>query len=198
MKRPKIPMIGGLFVLFLLVMALLYFSDDGVRDTVITLRPTASTSPTPAPLLFEGLTGGEIVALQLSDPHSQLRLTLEYTNTGWQALEYADQTVSQQDISYILTTLANLPYQRSFAIENTTSLGQYGFFPNGQYLFRIQFITMDGNSHIIAVGNPSSDHLTPTPNQAFYALVDEVPQMYLVNASAIYYLIDKMSNPPLE
>lgn len=197
MKPPKIPMIGILMILFLLMGALLYFTDGEGRDTVLTFDPTPAT-PTPDPVIFPALTGGEITAVQLIDPHSRTRLTLEYTDAGWYALEYPDRTLSQQEVAYILTTIANLPYQRAFSVDTNSSLEQYGFFANGQYLFGIQFLMMDGSGHVIAVGNPSSDHKTPTPNQAFYALVDDVPQMYLVSAPAIYYLIGKMTEPPLE
>jgi hypothetical protein len=202
MKFPRIPMIGILFILFILMGALLYFSDNDGRDTtVLTVNSTPATA-TPAPVIFSDLTGGEITAIQLIDPHSRMRLTLEYGNEGWYALEYPDRTVNQQEIAYILTTIANLPYQRTFSIDTNTSLEQYGFFANGQYLFGIQFITIDAtgqvSTHVIAIGNPSSDHKTPTPNQSFYALVDDVPQMYLVSAPAIYYLIGKMTDPPLE
>lgn len=196
MKRYKLSMLHVLFVVFILMGALLYFSDNKQNNPLGTVITTPS--PTPQQVVFSGLTGGEITAIQLFDPNSRTRLTLEYTNTGWQALEYPNEVISQQEISYILTTLANLPYQRSFPVDATSQLGQYGFYANGQYLFGVQFITMDGNGHVLAIGNPASDHMTPTPNQAFYALVDDLPEMYLVSAPAVYYLIDKMTNPPLE
>lgn len=82
-----------------------------------------------------------------------------------------------------------MPYRRAIEIADDTDLEQYGFRPKGD--FYIQFTTIDGEQHVIAIGEPTFD--SPT----FYTLVDDRLFIYVVESAPVNYLVQQFLNPPV-
>ena len=91
--------------------------------------------------------------------------------------------------SAIARTFALLPYGRSINIVADTDLSAYGFTETPHLLFQI--ILVDGGGHVIAVGG-----LTPD-GSAYYALVDERDEIFLLERGPVDFLDGYIQSPPL-
>ncbi len=196
-RRFRLPGLLLLIVAFIGMGALLLLDNDNRSNSNAPLLVIPTRPPVISEDLFPDVLPSEINAIRLTDPNARQTLTLERLDDGWVALEYPGQAVDSEVIGGILRTLADLPYQRLFDVPTGASLEQYGFFSDGRYFFSIQFLTIYEEPHIVAIGGPVSDINTPTPNQAFYALVDDLPGMYLIPAGPVFFLVEQLLNPPL-
>jgi len=50
---------------------------------------------------------------------------------------------------------------------------------------------MDGSGHVIAIGGLTANEVT------YYALIDNLPRVFLLSRGAIEYLRQQLTNPPL-
>ena len=140
--------------------------------------------------LFPDLRVLDITAIQLLDPVSDNTFTIARSSiTGqWTAVD-REGTLDPDEATAMARAVIFIAYNNSFEIEEDTNLEQYGFRPEGE--FYIQFTTIDGGQHVIAIGEPTFD--SPT----FYTLIDDRQIIYLVNRVAIDYLVQQFLNPPI-
>lgn len=155
-------------------------------------RQAAQPTPFPTPHLFRVFPDLEVLqiqAVQLAAPGFGRTFTMSRAEDGtWQGVGM-DGTLDTQMATAIARTLALLPYRQRFDIDDNTDLRQFGFRPTGDLL--IQFITVFGDEHVVAIGEPSFEGPT------FYALVDDRPQVYLLDRAPIDFLVDLYLEPPL-
>lgn len=155
-------------------------------------RQAAQPTPFPTPHLdrvFPELEVLAIQAVQLSVPGMERTLTLSRAEDGtWQPVGI-EGVLDSQAATAIARTLALLPYSQSFDIDDDTDLSQFGFRPSGDFF--IQFITVFGDEHIVAVGEPSFEGPT------YYALVDDRPVIYLLERGPVDFLVNHYMNPPV-
>lgn len=88
----------------------------------------------------------------------------------------------------IARTIVLLPYTRVLPLPEDADMQLYGFSPNG--LLFIQVVRADGTGHVIAVGT-----LTPD-RSSYYVLVDDQPNVYVVERPAVDYLVTQLRTPP--
>ncbi len=190
----------GLFILlaifFGLVMMLLIQDQSLQNPTPVSLPVNQPTNqPLEAPVVYERvfpeLETLQITAIRMENPLSGETLTLarDFDSYEWTA-PGMNGTLDLQAASNIARTIAILPYRRSFEVDENTDLTQYGFRPNGEFF--IQFITSDGEEHVVAIGEPTFE--SPT----FYALIDDRKQIYLIERAPIDFLVDYFLQPPIE
>jgi hypothetical protein len=180
-------LLGG----FVGMVALLVLSG---QQEDIPFLPTAPPA-TSIPQVYETIEFGDINAVRLEDPNSDRAITYVLADDGqWVSPELAGQTLDQAEIRLLLRTLDVLPYERRFPLDDDADLTQYGFQQLSAFMF-VQFVTVDDSEHFLIIGDPI-DPTAETP--IFYALVDDRPDVYLIDGGAVFYLVDKLLNPPLD
>jgi hypothetical protein len=171
-KSFRISGLAVLVVAFVGMGLLLFF--DNTRPNTNPLNLPIPPTRSPDVDLYPNVSPSDIIAFRLIDPNSRATLTVERLDNDWVALEYPNEYFDSESLGAILQTIANFPFQRVFNPADGESLEQ----------------------HIIAVGNPVTDLNTPNPNQAFYALVDDLAGIYIVPAGAVFFLTGQLNNPP--
>ena len=185
-------MIGFVALLIGFVVMAVLVVVSGERDSLPFL-PTAAPA-TPVPQVFSTVNYDDIGAVRLEDPNSGRAITYALGQDGrWSSPDLAGQSLDQDEIRLMLRTIDVLPYERSFDIEEDTDLTQYGFQANTSYFF-VQFVTVDDEDHFVVIGNPVDPDINPP---TFYALIDNRPEVYLIEGGPIFFLVDKLLNPPL-
>lgn len=174
---------SGMIILVLLFGGLAVF-------TLIQGKPAPEpplTPITPFFRVFPDLAVLDIAAIRLRSPETGKTFTLARQVDGsWQAPE-STGTLDDSAAAAIARTMVLLPYV------NTTVLGSdlttYGFQPEGVLSLEIGLV--NNQSHVVAVG-----YRTPT-NDGYYALVDDRPELYILDRAAIDYLIKELRDPPV-
>lgn len=129
----------------------------------------------------------DIQAIQLRTPDGNRSFTISRAEDGTWTAPGAEGTLNAEAASNIARSIVLMPYQRT--VQASGNLTEYGF-QNGGILF-IQALLANGEEHIVAVGG-----LTAT-GDTYYTLVDERPEVYLVERGAIDYLINYLLTPPV-
>jgi hypothetical protein len=167
---------------------------------VITyLQNQSATAPTPIPTQarFESFIGHDlnmtvldIQAIRLRDPQSGTSFVISRDSAGnWTAPD-SEGSLDIDAASNIAKTVVLMPYKQTVALEMNSDLSQYGFQPNASLLVDVVLgNTSDG--HVIAVGSLSPDQLQ------YYVLVDDKPEVFLIERGAVDYLRSQLTKPPL-
>lgn len=139
--------------------------------------------------VYPDIAVSDIQAIRLRDPATNETFSISRTADGnWSSTDQAGQ-VDANAASVLEKTIVLLPYQRTLPITASTQMDEYGFQPNGQ-LF-VEIVLNDNSGHVVAIGG-----LTTT-GRNYYALVDERPEIYLLERGAVDYLIATYRNPPI-
>ncbi len=173
----------GLGVLFIALLTLTVLQNTQMQN-----RQNAEDIETL--LVFPNLTLENLQAVRLNDIREGREIILvKYPDNSWglpntESGQY-DPTFAQN----VPRTIILLPYQR--IIENPSELEwtNYGLIPTP--LFQIEFFTLEGESHVVAVGNRAPS------NAVYYALVDEREDVYLIDRAPIDYLLAQIIRPPI-
>lgn len=174
-----------LLVLVLLLMALIAVAAFQTQQ----MTPSESTPSVNYLRVFPELAVLDIDALRLHDPVSGATFDLARGAEGaWISTSHVGE-VDAEAASNIARTLVLLPYSRTIPLPETFDLRDYGFAPNGTLM--IQVLTAAGDAHAVAIGG-----LAPSA-AAYYALIDEQPDLYVLERPAVDYLITQLRNPPV-
>lgn len=179
----------------LLILAIVFVALIGVlflQERMLSESAEPTLPPQPTAMLervFPDLELSRIAAIRMIVPDTGRELTIARAESGEWVAPALEGTFDQEAATLIGRTIVLLPYRRSFAIDDTTDLTQYGFDPNGDIW--LQFFTVDNEEHVVAIGDPAFD--SPT----FYALVDDRPAVFLVERPAIDFLLQYFVNPPM-
>ncbi|PJF40873.1 MAG: hypothetical protein D6737_08280 [Chloroflexi bacterium] len=172
----------GLAVLFVIlsVVAILQSQNPNNEGT---------TPPTPNirfQRVFPNLTVLEITAIQLELPASGQRFTMRRGSDGlWENVEN-NAVLGREQATDIAQTIVLLPYQESVPINEQTNLDDFGFDKPPRLL--IQALLNNSENHIVAIGD-----LTTTQRQ-YYAIVDEIELIYLLERGPIEFLINQVES----
>jgi hypothetical protein len=168
--------------------------------TVVIQNPPANPSTPPLPaqeqlsavyerLVFPDIALVDIQAVRLQNPSGEINFTINRTTDGsWTAPDLAG-TLDIDSANNIARTIVLLPALRTLPITDDTDLRQYGFDPVG-FMF-INVLMVDGSAHSVAVG---AINLAET---AYYALVDERDELYVIERAAVDFLITQLRSPPV-
>jgi hypothetical protein len=194
-RRRGFPLLPVLLVLFaaLAALALLQGSQPPAAlppAPTVTVSPALSPVPTGTLLrVFPDLAVRDMQAIRLQDTVNDRSFTLSRAADGtWTAPE-ADGTLDTEAASAIARTFALLPYARSINIVSDTDLSAYGFSETPRLLFQI--VLTDGSGHVIAVGDLTAD------GSAYFGLVDERDEIYLLERGPVDFLSGYIQFPPL-
>lgn len=194
-RRRALPLLPALLAVFAALVALVLLQGGqpppAPPDTP-TATATLAVSPVPTGTLlrvFPELAVRDIQAIRLEDAAAGQSLTLSRGPDGQWAAPDAAGTLNAEAASAIARTFALLPYGRSVNLAPDTDLSAYGFTETPRLLFQI--VLTDGSGHAIAVGS-----LTPG-GSAYFALVDERDEIYLLERGPVDFLDGYIQSPPL-
>jgi hypothetical protein len=181
--RRNIVILAMVFAILLIITVL--------QNEQIVFSPGA---PTPFPTgvyrrVFPEMAVLDIQAIRLENPVSGVTFTISRASDGtWTAPE-SEQTLDTDVATMIAQTMVLLPYEGTVTLTEDSELVTYGFQTQPRLL--VQVLMSNGDAHIVAVGEV-------TPSQAaFYALVDERDEVYLLDGRAVAYLLTTLESPPL-
>lgn len=141
-------------------------------------------------LVFTDFETADIQAIRLQSPNGERSFTIARAADGISWIAPENEGVLDQNIANgIATTMILLPSFRAIPITDEINLVDYGFNPAG-YMF-ITVLLVDGTSHIVAIGGMN------IMETAYYALVDERPEIYVVERAAIAFLIAQLVETPI-
>jgi hypothetical protein len=132
----------------------------------------------------------DIQAIRLRDPQSDTSFVISRDASGnWTAPD-SEGSLDTTTASNIAKTVVAMPYKQAVNLETNPDLAQYGFQPNGSLLVDV-VLKNSSDGHVIAVGG-----LSPTGLE-YYVLVDDKPQVFLIERGAVDYLKSQLTKPPL-
>lgn len=183
MKRRR----SGLLFLFVFAFAALAILV-ALQNRQLAQQPPPGVTPLVVARTFPDIdTPDEIQAIRLQDPASDAVFVLNRAENGWEAPE-TDGELIQDAAEAIATTVALLPVKRLLPADD--DLAAYGLTQAGGTLF-IQVVLTDGSGHAVAVG-------VPVPSDgAYYALVDDREEIFLLDRGAVDFLQTALRNPPV-
>lgn len=194
-RRRAFPLLPALLAIFAVLAALLLLQGSqpppALPDTP-TATATLAVSPVPTGTLlrvFPELAVRDIQAIRLENAAGEQSFTLSRGPDGLWTAPDAAGTLDTEAASAIARTFALLPYGRSINIAPDTDLSAYGFAETPRLLFQI--VLTDGSGHAIAIGS-----LTPD-GSAYFALVDERDEVYLLERGPVDFLDGYIQSPPL-
>lgn len=179
-----------LIVIFVGLLGIVFFQNSQIeRDSL----PQPTVIPTGfLQRIFPDLEVRNIAAIRLLNPVNgdEFVLARRAEDGLWTAPAYPDRALDTEMASFIAQTIALLPYRQSFDIDEDTDLSQFGLRSTGDFL--IQFTTLEGEAHAVIIGEPTFE--SPT----FYSIVDDRPEIYILERAPIDFLIDNFIEPPLD
>jgi hypothetical protein len=149
--------------------------DSAVQDAIDSFDRT-----------FPTLSIQDIRAIRLSDPNSDVAFIMTQDGSGTWVTD--EGTPLNENGALIARTMELLPYLRILPVTPEADLTEYGFAPNG--LIRAEIVMNDDSVHGVAIGR-----LTDS-GDAYYALVDNQPSIYVLLRNPVDYLITQLRNPP--
>lgn len=179
MKNSRLLII--LLVVFVALAALLVMQNNQPS-------PGAQTISTCENCVFTDVEINDIQAIRLRSPETAQSFTIARNEDGvWTAPE-SSGTLNPTGAELIARTVAILPFHRTVPLSSTDDKTAYGFTPEG--ILSVD-IVMSNGIHAVAVG-----YRTPT-SDTYYALVDDRPELYLLERAPIDFLIAALKTPPV-
>lgn len=165
-------LLAGVFVLMAVVVIWQRVSQEQAGERLL--------ADVPGDPLLPGLLRSDIQAVRIEVPGGNQSFTVARGDDGtWTAPGYAGEFDPAQGEA-IAATIPLLPYYRRLEGAADGNLATYGFTPLGTLL--VQVVLRDGTQYAIAVGS-----LTPA-GDTYYAVIDQQPDVYVVERRAIDYL----------
>ena len=131
----------------------------------------------------------DVQAVRLNDTASGKVFTITQQIDGSWTSPDATGTLLPDAAIRIAATISLLPYRQILPEFDHQALSTYGFKPNPALL--IQVVLKNGTGHIVAIGG-----LTPAQT-SYYAIVDEVKGIYVLDRGPVDFLIVQLRTPPV-
>jgi hypothetical protein len=171
----------GLFIALAIVLA--------YQNSRPTVQPSAPTPGISSARVFPDLTLDGIRGIRLRSPETGAMFALSRGTDGVWTAPGSAGTLDLVGADGIARTMVLLPYNASLPVPDGADMAAYGFTPEG--VLSIEILLTDGGAHAVAVG-----YRTPTED-TYYALVDDRPDLYLVERAAVDFLILALREPPV-
>ncbi|QPC80701.1 hypothetical protein G4Y79_13365 [Phototrophicus methaneseepsis] len=153
-----------------------------LQNTILSqpiATPTADASVQITPV-FEGWGVDNVYAIQIYDPVAQLGLTITRTNDDlWQLVEFGG-LLTQEEGNLAAASVALFPVVRILEEIGTDRYDEFGLTQDDLTML-VSVILKDGNEHSVAVGDLTAN------GDSFYALVDDRPNLYIVNEGPVSF-----------
>jgi hypothetical protein len=153
------------------------------------VQPTAPTPGVSGAHVFPDLTLDGIQGIRLRSPETGATFALARGADGVWTAPGSNGTLDLRGADGIARTMVLLPYNDSLPVPQGADMATYGFTPEG--VLSIEILLTGGRAHAVAVG-----YRTPTED-TYYALVDERPDLYLLERAAVDFLILALREPPI-
>lgn len=173
-----------LFALFILLAAVIALQEAQFGQQAAENAADAARSR-----VYPGLAVLDIYAIRLSFPGLEKAFTLSRDANGeWTAPDSVG-VLDTDAATNIARSIVLLTYQRTIPLAESADLSEYGF---GEYaVFAVEVLLTNGEGHALAVGAVNASR------SAYYALVDNYNDIYLVDRGALDFLITQLRTPPL-
>jgi hypothetical protein len=151
-----------------------------------------ATAPTPGvsgARVFPDLTLQGIQGIRLRSPETGATFALSRGADGAWTAPGSVGMLDPRGADGIARTMVLLPYNATLTPPPDIDMATYGFTPEG--VLSIEILLTDGGAHAVAVG-----YRTPTED-TYYALVDDRPDVYLLERAAVDFLILALREPPV-
>jgi hypothetical protein len=181
--------LGILIVIFVALAAALVLQNNQVDPNA-----DEGTEPTPQlRRLFPELAVLDILALRVEDRFTGDTFTLARNADGtWLAQidENSETAELEQNAGTILARSAVLmSHTQTITLSPDRSRSEFGFRPDAQLY--VSILAVDNRQYVVAVGDP----LQTGPY--YYAIVNERPEIYVIDRAAIDTLAATLTTPPL-
>ncbi|MEL6272874.1 MAG: hypothetical protein AAFR22_23920, partial [Chloroflexota bacterium] len=180
----------------LLTLGLVFVVLVGILLLQIGGVPQFGAQPTPDPFgdiqrVLTDFTVVDIQAVRIGSPNTGEEFLITRSSDGtWTAPDVAG-TLDAEVATAIARTMVILPYSGTVPLQEDTELAQFGFVVQNPRAVSVEILLVDGSTHALFFGG-----LTPLQD-AFYAIVDEREQLYLVDPRAVEFLRLQLRNPPV-
>ncbi len=180
-----------LFILLAVFAVLVIIAVIQAQPRPIAIQSPNSTGTPGASFLGRdlNLTVLDIQAIRLRDPEGDKNFLISRGSDGNWTAPGSEGRLDIDAASSIAKTVVLMGYQQTIPVTDSTDLSEYGFHPNG--ILSVEILRTNNEGHVIAVGGLAPSGL------AYYTLVDELPQMYLIERGAVDYLKAYLTQPPL-
>jgi hypothetical protein len=187
-NRRSIAIFAVIFVVLLGVAAL-----QGVG---VSLRGMFGSKPTPDPFggmprVLTDFTVLDIQAIRIGSPLTGDELLLSRAEDGRWTAPDAEGELDGETATLIARTMVLLPYLETIHIKDDTVLADFGFVSQNPLALTVEVLLVDGTTHAVFFGG-----LTPLQD-AFYMIVDDRNEIYLVMPQAVEFLRLQLRNPPI-
>lgn len=174
----------------LVIILLIVFVALATLLAIQTSQPSSSTVTTSdcSYCVFKDLRIDDIRAIRLRSPETGRTFTIARADDGSWTAPDSSGTLNVDGAELIARTMVVLPFHRTVPLSTSDDKATYGFTPEG--ILAVDIVLSSG-SHAVAIG-----YRTPT-SDAYYALVDDRPDLYLLERSAVDFLIAALKTPPV-
>ena len=174
-----------LLMIFVVLVVLLVVQNKQ-QDAAVLSTPTPGGFSSP---IFADVTLNTIAAIRLRSPETGKTFLLSRATDGSWTAPLNPGKLDPNGANNIAKTMVLLPYNQTLTLPAKADKTVYGFTPSG--VLSIEVILTNGVSHAVEIG-----YRTPT-SEFYYALVDDRPDLYLVERAPIDYLIFCIKSPPV-
>jgi len=140
------------------------------------------------PLVFPDMATIAIQRIEFTNPDQTQSFTLTRDQNTW-VLNTEDGGIPADEEGRALAqTISILPYQEIVETDSETDLSQFGFVVSNPDAFIMSIRTINGQTHRVIVGGLDQ------AETGFYAIVDDRPGFYLLDARAIAFVQSNLRN----
>lgn len=174
--------VGGLLIVLIGLIALAVWQATPRPQTEQT--PVGSADLRDTLTVFRGFTTEMMQALRIDDPFRSTDLILERDDTGgWRLVgTAANSAIDPLIADNIAKTIAFLPYEEIIGSIESDEYVNFGLNSESVWL-QIQVILKTTETYNVAVGA-----LVAGSQNGYYALIDDRPEIYILNRGAVEYL----------
>lgn len=182
-KRGQQRLVVGLLLIFA-VLLVITIGQQLVPQPEPTVPPGFTLTR-----VWPELTLDNVAAVRLRAPGTDISLIIARGNDGtWVAPDRAgvlDEAAAQN----IVGTMILLPYRRTLPLAPEATLDEYGLAQGG--LLAAEVLLADGGAHAVLIGSMAAS------GEVFYGLVDDLPDLYLLERDAVSFLLVSLRQPPI-
>ena len=173
---------NSLFVLLGVFLALFVLVFLRTRPSAPPESSTPQGVPTLAGMLFPWR-ANDVQAFSIRDPYTGVTVSFQRDNDNqWQFLEMPEAVPDQSGVDQVALTIAVMPALEALNQVKPEDYPEFGLTQSDAFLILIALLK-NGEQHTVIVG------AVATGNVSHYALVDERPEVYLLDARPIAYLV---------
>lgn len=156
-----------------------------ILAAIQSARPPATPTPSAQGMVNRLFSWGvqDIQAFSIRDPYTGASLGFQRDNNDtWTSIEVPDASADQDAVNQMGLTLAVMPVLEKLDQVTAADYPEFGLTQTDAFLILIAFLK-NGEQHTIIIGDVASG------NVSHYALVDDHPEVYLLDARPIAYLV---------